>query len=197
MYEEILSLVNARSGHFQYESGHHGDTWLDLETLCGSPASLQPYVIELAKRIAAYDPELIVGPLVEGAFVAMLVASEMRRSFAYAARFAPQGNDRLFPVRYRIPDALYGSVRGKRVAVVNDVISAGSAVRGTYEHLRSLEATVAVVGSLVILGAEFQTFADQHELPIVALLGRSHSSWEPSSCPLCARKVKLERLAKA
>jgi orotate phosphoribosyltransferase len=197
MYEELLSLVNIRSGHFQYESGHHGDTWLDLETLCRSPALLRPYVSELAARIGSYEPEVLCGPLVEGAFVALLVASEMRRGFAYAARLAPQTSVGLFPVQYRIPAALYTAVRGKRVVIVNDVISAGSAVRGTYEHLRALEATVVAVASLVILGDEFASFAGMHELPVLALLQRPHNIWELMSCPLCARGMKLEHLANA
>lgn len=196
MNEEILSLVNARSGHFRYESGHHGDTWLDLETLCHSPSALRPYVTELAQRIFTYEPEVICGPLVEGAFVALSVASEMRRSFVYAGRYAPQDEDRLFSVQYRIPEALHEAVRDKRVAIVNDVISAGSAVRGAYKDLLGLKAKVVVVASLVILGDEFLRFAEAHELPLLGLLQRPHNIWEPSSCPLCARGMKLESLAK-
>jgi hypothetical protein len=30
MQEEIVSLLAARSGHFRYESGHHGDLWLEI-----------------------------------------------------------------------------------------------------------------------------------------------------------------------
>jgi orotate phosphoribosyltransferase len=197
MYEQILSLVNTRSGHFEYESGHHGDTWLDLETLCRSPAALRPYVTELAARIGSYEPELLCGPLVEGAFVALLVASEMRCGFVYAARFAPQNPDGLFPVRYQIPESLGTAVRGKRVAIVNDVISAGSAVRGAYDHLRALGGTVVAVASLVILGDEFVGFAAQHNVPLLGLLRRPHNIWEPASCPLCAGGTKLEQLAKA
>jgi hypothetical protein len=40
-------------------------------------------------------------------------------------------------VKYRIPPALRSQVRGKRVAIVNDVINAGSAVRGTFLDLRN------------------------------------------------------------
>ncbi len=197
MYEEILSLVNARTGHFRYESGHHSDTWLDLETIGHSPAALRPYVAELAARLSSYEPEVVCGPLVDGAFVALLVASEMRRNFVYSARFSsPEDKDnRLFPVDYRLPDALRETVRGKRVAVVNDVISAGSAVRGTYKDLCSLRAKVVVVASLVILGDEFVRFAAGHELPLVGLLQRPHHIWEPSKCPLCVRGIRLEHLA--
>src|SRR5437870_1450343 len=33
MNDDLLSSVRARRGHFELESGHHSDFWLDLETL--------------------------------------------------------------------------------------------------------------------------------------------------------------------
>jgi orotate phosphoribosyltransferase len=197
MYEEILTFVNARSGHFKYESGHHGDTWLDLETICSSPAALVPYITELSSRIGEYEPEVICGPLVEGALLALLVAADLRLKFVYAARYDPRKDNRLYSVEYRIPGPLREAVRRKRVAIVNDVISAGSAVRGAYEDLISLQADVVVVASLVTLGDEFVRFAGERKLPMVGLLHRPHNVWEPSRCPLCAGGMKLEQLAEA
>ena len=84
-----------------------------------------------------------------------------------------------------------------RVAIVNDVISAGSAVRGAYEHLRSLQANVVAVASLVVLGEEFTRFAESRELPVIALLRKSHNLWKLEDCPLCAQRVPLEHLAQA
>jgi len=34
MEENFLSLVRGLEGHFRLESGHHGDVWFELETLC-------------------------------------------------------------------------------------------------------------------------------------------------------------------
>lgn len=208
-HEEILALVNARWGHFAYESGHHSDMWLDLETLCASPASLSPYVDELAERIAPYQPTVICGPLVEGAFLALLVAAKLGCRFVYANRHlscgptqdSPPASSELFPLRYQIPPPLHTSIADQPVVIVNDVISAGSAVRGTYEHLRELEARVVAVASLVTLGDEFARWAervsDPSGLPLVTLLQKSHNIWAPDACPLCARGERLEHLATA
>jgi hypothetical protein len=43
----------------------------------------------------------------EGAFVALMVASELNAMFLYAEPLPPQ-NDALYPVKYRIPPALRG-----------------------------------------------------------------------------------------
>ncbi|MEO6119727.1 MAG: hypothetical protein ABIP12_03480 [Terriglobales bacterium] len=196
-YEELLALVNARSGHFAFESGHHSDGWLDLETICRTPGKLDPFITALADRLAAYRPEVICGPMVEGAFVGLMVAAKMRLDFVYAARFAPESPAALFSVKYRIPPPLRSTVAGTRVAVVNDFISAGSAVRGAFEHLQSLSANIVAFASLAVLGDEFLRFAAERKLPVEALLQKKLNLWEPAACPLCAQGVRLEHPANA
>lgn len=196
-YQEVVALVNARSGHFAFESGHHSDSWLELETLCQSPLLLDPYVTELSTRLAPHEPEVICGALVEGAFVAMLVAAKMQCSFVYAARLAQECPAEMFSVRYRIPAPLQPIVAGRRVVIVNDFISAGSAVRGAYEHLQSLSANVVAVASLVVLGDGFSRFAAEHALPVETLLRKELNLWLPTECPLCEQGVRLEHPATA
>jgi len=56
-------------------------------------------------------------------------------------------------VTYRLPGGLRERVRGKTIAVVDDVINAGSAVRGTLAELRACGATPMAVGALLVLGS--------------------------------------------
>ena len=37
--KEVAALLPWRKGHFKLESGHHGDTWLNLELLCVQPGA--------------------------------------------------------------------------------------------------------------------------------------------------------------
>ena len=53
MTAPFLSSVGARRGHFRYESGHHSDFWMDLETLCARPTVVRPFAAELARKIAS------------------------------------------------------------------------------------------------------------------------------------------------
>jgi orotate phosphoribosyltransferase len=100
----------------------------------------------------------------------------------------------LFPVEYRLPAAQRAVVESKRVAVVNDVISAGSAVRGTYEDLRRLKANIVAIGSFLVLGNAIDDFARERNLPVEALERRPLSTWAPADCPLCRDGVPLEDL---
>lgn len=192
MTEVFLSSVRARRGHFKLESGHHGDFWLDLETLCLRPANIQPFAAQLAARLRPYDVDAVCGPLNEGAFVALMVASELNCDFTYAERFAHPTREALFPVEYRLPQALHSTVQAKRIAIVNDVISAGSAVRGAFANLQAVGARVVAIGSLLVLGTPIVTFAREHGLPLEALAHLPHNLWSPADCPLCRAGAPLE-----
>src|SRR6266478_7683266 len=130
-HDDVIALMPARRGHFLLESGHHGDLWLGLELLCLKPDPVRRLAARLAARLAPHAVEAVCGPLVEGAFVALMVAAELGVPFTYAERFADRAlidREGLYPVQYRLPHALGDVVRGKRVAIVNDVINAGSAI---------------------------------------------------------------------
>jgi orotate phosphoribosyltransferase len=191
----MLPSVHVRHGHFRLESGHHSDVWLDLEALCLRPRLIQPLAAALAEKLRPYAPDIVCGPLNEGAFVSLMVASALGCEFAYAERFANAAGDALFPVEYRVPVTLRPAVHGKRVAIVNDVTSAGSAVRGTFLDLQSLGCEVVVIGSLLILGPAIREFGRERGVAIEALQELPHNQWTPAECPLCERGAPLDRSA--
>ena len=146
----------------------------------------------LAERLAAHGVEIVSGPLVEGAFVALLVAEELGVPFTYAERLADPKAQGLYPVGYRIPDTLREEVRGRRVGIVNDVVSAGSAVRGTFLDLETCGARPVAIATLAVVGSLAATFAKGHNLALETLLQIESPFWLPADCPLCARRVPLE-----
>jgi orotate phosphoribosyltransferase len=165
---------------------------MDLETLCLRPAAIQPFAAQIADRLRALAIDVVCGPLNEGAFVALLVAATLDCEFAYAERFVGPRGDALYPVAYRLPPMLRPLVDGKRVAIVNDVISAGSAVRGTFADLESLGARIVAVGALLVLGPSMAAFAGEHGIQLEALAHEPLNLWTPAECPLCRAGVALE-----
>jgi orotate phosphoribosyltransferase len=190
--DELLDILAARRGHFLLESGHHGDLWLDLEAVWTRPPHILPLCSELARSLRRFGAEFICGPLVEGAFVGLLVASELGTAFCYSERFLRPGVNGLFPAGYRLPGALRSAVRGKRVAIVNDVINAGSAVRGTFEELTGCEASVVAIAALLTLGSAAREFANSKSVALETLTAIANTLWTPSECPLCTAGVPLE-----
>ncbi len=192
MHEEVLQLLAARQGHFLLESGHHGDLWLDLELLYRRPRRVQPFGSALAHRLVGLGIHAVCGPLVEGAFVALAVAAELDLEYAYTERFMRTSSDALFPAGYRVPEAARENLRDKRVAIINDVINAGSAVRGTYADLLACGATVVAVATLFVLGTAADQFAAQHGLVLETLARSPNTIWQPAECPLCRAGLVLE-----
>jgi orotate phosphoribosyltransferase len=72
---ELSKLLAARRGHFRFESGHHGELWLDRELMFLRPKLVRPFAEHLAERIGTYKIDAVCGPLSGGAFVAEVVAS--------------------------------------------------------------------------------------------------------------------------
>jgi orotate phosphoribosyltransferase len=190
--KDLISFVQGRQGHFRLESGHHGDLWLQLETLCLRSREVQPFAAQLAAKLAPHKAEVVCGPLNEGAFIALLVSLELGCDFVYAERFANPAREGLYPVKYRLPKALHSSVKGKRVAIVNDVISAGSAVRGAFSDLQSIGANVVAIGALLGLGDSIAQFAAEHQVSLELPHQMPHNLWTPAQCPLCAGGQPLE-----
>jgi len=188
---ETAKLLPAREGHFRFESGHHSPQWLDLELLFLHPGRVRPLADALAERLRPVAAEVVCGPLVEGAYVALLVAERLEVPFVYAERFDDGDRSALFPVRYRLPDPLREIVRGRRVAIVNDVVSAGSAVKGTHADLVAGEAVPVALATLAVLGDSARAFAEAEGLQLECLLERPLTFWAPGDCPLCADGVPL------
>jgi orotate phosphoribosyltransferase len=171
----LTELVSARRGHFRFESGHHGDLWLDLDTLFTHPRRVQPFAATLAERLARHGVEVICGPLVGGAFVAQMVACELAAEFCWSEQ--PD---------YGIPGPLRPRLEGARVAIVDDAINAGSATRGTLTHLRACGAEVVAIGALLVLGGTPERLTAAERLPLEHVATMPSGLWEAPDCPLCA-----------
>ncbi len=192
MQEQVAQLLPKREGHFVFESGHHGQVWLDLELLLLHPKRVQPLAEALAERLRGYRATAVCGPLVEGAFVGLLVALSLRLPFSYAEPVRDREATGLFPVTYPIPKPLEPTLRGKRVAIVNDVINAGSAVRGTLAALEQCGAQPVAIGALAVFGPAAGELAATHGVALETLASFSSRIWEPGACPLCAHGVALD-----
>jgi orotate phosphoribosyltransferase len=191
----FLDLIAGRRGHFQLESGHHSELWFDLDTLFTAPGRIEPFVHQLAESIRPYNVAAVCGPLVGGAFLAQLIAQMIDVQFCFTERVMPRDASGLFQARYRLPRALRAGVHDRPLAIVDDVMSAGSALRGTYAELQTLGATTVVAGALMVLGDTGAAFFAKRKVPVEAVVRENYSLWLPSDCPLCAAGTSLENVA--
>ena len=193
MDDELLQLFETRKGHFRFESGHHGDLWLTIPLAFLRPGLVRPHAQRLARMLAVHRIEAICGPLAEGALLAQMVAEELDVEFYFAEQFARYGKHALFPVGYRIPAALRSRISGKRVAVVDDAINAGSALRGAIEDLKTCGAQLVAIGALLRVGDRAVDLARAEAVPLATLTRlESDNLWSPARCPLCRAGKPLD-----
>jgi orotate phosphoribosyltransferase len=191
--ERFFDLVRGRRGHFRLESGYHAALWLDLDGLFGRPQDVAPFVARLVEQIRPHSVDLVCGPLVGGALLAQAIAAALGTEFCFTQPAAPSDGGELYRARYRLPAAFRSRVRHRRVAMVDDVMSAGSSLRATYAELRAHEALPVAVGALLVLGeVGARHFAEERQLPVEAVLRDGFELWPPADCPLCARGIPLE-----
>ena len=177
----------AARGHFRYESGHHGDLWLDLDGLLVDARRVRDWAAELARRAAGCRPEIVCGPLTGGAFVAQLLAAELGTGFVYAERLMSDAG----AVRYRIAPPLRAAVRGRPALLADDAVNAGSALSATIADLRECGAELVGFASLLALGDAATRMARQHDAPFFTIVSLARNLWSSEECPLCRAAVPL------
>jgi orotate phosphoribosyltransferase len=127
--------------------------------------------------------DVVCGPLVGGALLAQLVAARLGVAFCYTERTSTGAG--LHSATYRLPGARRSRLPGRRVAVVDDVVNVGSAVRATLADLTAAGAEVVALGALLALGT-----GPGHDRRRRALAPRcphapSYEIWEPDRYPRC------------
>jgi orotate phosphoribosyltransferase len=187
LFDGAAGTAVATRGHFRYESGHHGDLWLDLDALLVDARTVHRWAATLAEQVTSCRPEVVCGPLTGGAFVAQALAANLDAAFVFAERRLVEGR-----VCYRIPDGLRGRLAGRRLVLADDAVNAGSALLATLEDARRCGAELAGFASLITLGDAAATIAARHRVPFAHLVALERTLWPAQACPLCAAGVPLQ-----
>jgi orotate phosphoribosyltransferase len=187
----FLRLAQGRRGHFRLESGHHSTLWLDLDALFADPRAIAPFVEALAAQLRGHAIDIVCGPLLGGAFLAQMLAQSLAAEFCFTERSAVKA-DGLFGTRYELAPVHRTRVRGRRVALVDDVMSAGSALRGTHAALQAAGAIPVAAGAILVLGDLGAGYFAQQHLPLAAVVREDYELWTPAVCPMCMAGEPLE-----
>jgi orotate phosphoribosyltransferase len=193
MSEDILKTLPARRGHFLLESGYHTDLWFTLDALFVAPHEIAPQVSAVADLLRPYSITAVCGPLLGGAFLAHAIAAHMGVRFYFSQQVEIKTDGSLFAAEYRLPTELRRRAGKERVAIVDDVISAGSSVRATAAELSAVGATTVVVGALLRLGNQSVEHFSARGVPVVALAQQEFNLWAPADCALCRTGEPLEK----
>jgi orotate phosphoribosyltransferase len=182
----MIGLARPQRGHFDLGTGYHGDVWLDLDALFLRPALLEPHIRRLADCLRRHRPDAVCGPAEGGAFLAQGIAALLGTAFLPAARAVPaRPGD---ADGYVLPRVRAG-IAGWRVAIADDAVNAGTAVRACAGLLRGRGAVPVAVAALLSLGPGSAAVAAALSVPCYAVSTLQSQAWPVGQCPLCARGI--------
>lgn len=175
--------------HIIYASKLHGTDYVNKDAVM--PRTLRAF--ELCRMIAEMHKDkgidVVVGPatggisLAWGTALALSQITERETLSVYAEKkpddsfFFSRGHDKLIP--------------GKRLLVVEDVLTTGGSVKRVLEALQPLGGQVISLGALCNRGGVKPTDIGVPE--INALLEVSMKSWKPEECPMCEAGIPINR----
>jgi orotate phosphoribosyltransferase len=189
--DDVVALLRGREGHFLMESGLHGHLWLDLDQLFVRPERLLPSARRLRDQLARHRPEVICGPLLGGALLAQIVALVAGLDAVYTERTA-WTPEILWSAQYKLPASLVPVVQRRRVAIVDDVVNAGSALRASADAVHSAGGEVVGTGALLRLGDTAAPWLREQGVTLHTLSTRDARLWSPEDCPFCRQGMPLQ-----
>jgi orotate phosphoribosyltransferase len=180
--------------HIVYTSGRHGADYINKDALYLHPTVTEQMCARMAQN---YDPaavDVVAGPTVGGVILAQWVAwhlTQQRRAAGHTAGdvlavYAEEEAETKRRVFRRGYDA---QVRGRRVVVVEDIVTTGGSAQKVIDAVRELGGIV--VGLSIICNRSGKDGADLFDVPVHSLTTVAMESWAAEDCPLCARGVPI------
>jgi orotate phosphoribosyltransferase len=166
-------------GHFRLSSGLHSNGYLQSALVLQHPGDAGALGAALAGRVAAWRPDVVLSPALGG----VIIGHEVGRALTVRALFAERAEGKLTLRRG------FSLSRGERVLIVEDVVTTGGSTRETIEVATSTGAEV--VGAAALIDRSGGTA--QLGVPLEALARLSLPTYEPSTCPLCARGAPVTK----
>jgi len=171
-----------REGHFLLTSGKHSDKYFEKFRILEQPPVCEAFATAVAERFRKDNATFVCGPTTGGIIIAYEVArqlgcrcviaekAELGRKIGRGFRLGPED----------------------RVLVVDDVLTTGGSIKETLAAIEPSAAKIIGVGVYVdrSAGVDFG-------VPLFGAYRQQVATYEPSTCPLCARGVPLEKLGRS
>jgi orotate phosphoribosyltransferase len=183
---DILAALRAsgalKEGHFLLSSGRHSDRYVEKFDLLRQPEATSQVCTLIADRFRDRGVDVVAGPTTGGVILAFEVARQLGVAAAYAERASGLGTAREFRRGTRF-------AQGARILVVDDILTTGGSVRETLQALNRQPVEVVGVAVLVDRSSEGIDLG----VPLHSLATMDIATWEPETCPLCARGIPLTK----
>lgn len=187
----VLGKVGAviTDSHIVYTSSKHGTAYINKDAVYPHTKETSRLCRVIAERFADDGVEVVIAPAIGGVILSQWTAhhlSEMngRKVLGIYAEKSENGDTFIIKRGY---DKL---IAGKRILVVEDVLTTGGSAKKVIEATRAIGGNVIGLGVLCNRGGITpQDVADVSKLD--ALVNVTLEAWDEAMCPLCEQNVPI------
>jgi len=180
---DVLTLFRSSGalleGHFKLSSGLHSSGYLQCALVLQHPEHAAALGRALAGELAPLTPTVVLSPALGG----LIIGHEVGRALGVRAIFAERVEKELMLRRG------FSLSSADRVVVIEDVVTTGLSTRETIAVATAAGATVAGAGAII----DRSGGASNLGVPFYALETLSLPTYQPDSCPLCAKGVAVTK----
>lgn len=177
--------------HIVYTSGKHGSAYINKDAVYPYPHIISHLCELIAEYFASYhvEVEIVVAPAVGGVILSNRIAEHLYSltNFRVLGVYAEKSEDNETFIIKRGYDKL---IPGRRVLVVEDVLTTGGSVKKVVEAVRNLGGEVVGVGAICNRGGVKPE--DIGNVPkLFSLVNVNLDAWDEAECPLCKQGVPI------
>ena len=179
--DELLDLFRRSGalleGHFRLTSGLHSSGYLQCALVLQHPVHAEALGRAIADRTRSFRPTAVLSPALGG----VVIGHEVGRALGVRALFAERQDGALTLRRGFV------IAENDRVLVVEDVLTTGGSTRETMQVARASGGQVVGAASIVNRSGGRAEF----DVPFASLLDVDLPTYEPDTCPLCAKGLPV------
>jgi len=175
--------------HFVYTSGKHGSVYIDKDALYPHTTETSRLCRAIAEGFVYGGVEAVVAPEKGGIILSQWVAFHLseitgKETLAFYAEKSRSGGFILERGGAKM------KLRGKKILVVEDVLTTGGSAKSVIEVVRAIGGNVVGLGVLVNRGGVIPR--DVGGVPkLISLVNIKLDTWDEADCPLCKEMVPI------
>ena len=176
-------------GHFVYTSGKHGSVYVNKDAAYPHTMVTSALCLTIAEQFTEHFVDVVIAPAVGGVILSQWVAFHLSELCGHEVLgvYAEKSEDGDTFVIKRGYDKL---ITGKRVLVVEDVLTTGGSAKKVVEATRAVGGEVVGLGVLCNRGGIIAK--DVADVPkLFALTNVPLLAYDEAGCPLCAGGVPI------
>jgi orotate phosphoribosyltransferase len=189
MFVDVGAIIN--DSHFVYSSGRHSSVYINKDALYLYPKTISSLCRLMAQPYDAGQIDVVVGPVLGGIVLSQWVAHHLnaaRSSGETLAIYAEKGADGA-DKSFFFGRGYDKHIPGKRILVVEDVLTTGGSARQVIELARQHGGNVIGLSALCNRGNVQPS--DVGDVPIHTLVTINLDTYAEAECPFCQQHVPV------